>query len=286
MSTRRVALVTGASSGIGLRTAVKLGRTGLRVYAGMRDLSRQGALREAARQAGVEIEPILLDVRDEAAVNDVVARIERDARRLDVVVNNAGVLWSGFAEDMSSDELRAQFETNFFGVTHVCRAVIPGMRSRWYGRIVNVSSVGGRVASPMFSAYDASKFAVEGYSEALRHELRTAGVFVSLIEPGMVPTHLVRRGWHRADASTRVEGRNHVATERLERLFRIGAGVAHQTVDPDRVATVITRAATARTPRLRYVVGADARATLFLAAAAPRAWELWSAWLARPGKAR
>ncbi len=282
MSPRRVALVTGASSGIGLRAAVALARDGVRVFAGMRDVSRAADLIDAATQARVTVEPVAIDVRDEAAVREVVARLERDAGRLDVVVNSAGVLWSGFAEDTSADELREQFETNFFGVANVCRAVIPGMRSRWYGRILNVSSLGGRVASPMFSGYDASKFAVEGYSEALRHELRAAGVFVSLIEPGMVPTRMVRHAWRRSDASADPQGANAVATARLERLFQVGAGWSHQTTSADAVARVIARAASARTPRLRYVVGLDAYATLWLSRAAPQAWELWNAWLARP----
>lgn len=283
MSPRRIALVTGASSGIGLHAAVALAASGMRVFAGMRDVSRAADLNDAAHQARLTVEPVAIDVRDEAAVQEVVARIERDAGRLDVVVNSAGVLWSGFAEDTTSDELREQFETNFFGVAHVCRAVIPGMRSRWYGRIVNVSSLGGRVASPMFSAYDASKFAVEGYSESLRHELVASGVYVSLVEPGMVPTRMVRHAWRRTAASADPHGPNASATARLERLFQAGAGLSHQTSSPDAVAQVICRAAGARVPRLRYVVGLDAHATLWMSRAAPRMWELWNAWLARPG---
>lgn len=278
---KRVAVVTGASSGFGLLTAVELARRGFRVFATMRDLDRAGALRKALAAAETRAELVRLDVLDPASIAAAVAEVEGQAGRIDVLVNNAGIMVTGFAEDVTEQELRDQFETNFFGTVRVTKAVVAGMRERYYGRIINVSSLGGRLANPMFSAYHSSKFALEGYSEALRHELRPYGVFVTLVEPGLFPTGLFANNWQVAGRSGDPASPHFGASQRLVAAFRAGIGFA-SLADPSRVARTIATAAEAPRPKLRYVVGIDALLTVALAKAAPRWWEWYMAALACP----
>src|SRR5258708_5663628 len=168
-----VVLVTGASSGIGAIAAAFLAERGYRVYAGARS---------AVTAAGVE--PIALDVSDDASVTRAIEAILAKEGRLDILVNNAGFGIAGAIEDTSIDEARAQFDVNFFGVLRMCRAVLPAMRPRKAGYIVNIGSIGGLIAIPFQGFYSASKFALEGFSEALRLEVRPFGIHVVLIEPG------------------------------------------------------------------------------------------------------
>ncbi|MPY89096.1 MAG: SDR family oxidoreductase [Luteitalea sp.] len=267
-----VALVTGASSGFGLLISVELARRGLRVYASMRDLGRADRLRAAADQAGVRLELVELDVTRADSIERAAAEVKGAAGRIDVLVNNAGYGIGGAVEDLSMAELREQFETNFFGLVALTKVVLPGMRERRRGRIVNLSSIGGRIATPGLAAYNASKFAVEGFSEALRHELRPFQVFVSLVEPGMFRTDIF-------DRNRRLAARAHdpgspwfEATRRLEKV--VDRRVEKSTADPRRVAMVVAAIAKDPRPRLRYLVGRDARAQSLLARLLPaRLWE-------------
>lgn len=277
--TRRTALITGCSSGFGLLAAVELARRGLRVFASMRDLGRSARLESALAAAGVSAEMIALDVLDPRSVEAAVAQVTGAADRVDVLVNNAGLMISGFVEDLDEQAFRRQLETNFFGALRVIKAVIPGMRERCYGRIINVSSLGGRLATPMFGAYNASKFALEGLSEALRHELRPYNVFVSLIEPGLFPTGLFDGNWQQVDAP---DSPNAAASQAIEDAMRVSVDIASWIADPAKVARAIARAATAPRPRLRYMVGLDARLQYHASRLAPRAWEEWMALLACP----
>jgi len=182
----KIALVTGSSSGIGLLTTVELARAGFRVVASMRDPGRRQRLDGAGAAAGVtsRIDVRRLDITEFDRIPEFVAQLDRDCGRLDVLVNNAGFAVAGFAEDLLLEELRQQFETNFFGQVAVTRAVLPIMRRQRAGHIILVSSIGGRVSAPVIGAYDASKFALEGWSESLRIETRSLGVRVVLVEPG------------------------------------------------------------------------------------------------------
>src|SRR5437868_7748992 len=168
-----VALITGASSGIGAACAAFLVQQGHRVY---------GGSRSAVSTAGVE--PITLDVSDDASVASAMETILAKDGRLDILVNNAGFGIAGAIEDTSIDEARAQFDVNFFGVLRMCRAVLPRMRQQKGGYIVNIGSIGGLIAIPFQGFYSASTFALEGFSEALRLEVRPFGIHVVLIEPG------------------------------------------------------------------------------------------------------
>ncbi|WJQ01815.1 SDR family oxidoreductase [Geobacillus stearothermophilus] len=191
-----VAFVTGASSGFGLLTSVVLAGEGYRVLASMRNLNNKGRLEAAAKEAGVtdRIEIIQLDVTDFSAVETVIQDVIRRYGRIDLLVNNAGYAAGGFTEELAVEEWRRQFETNFFGLVAVTKAVLPSMREHRSGKIVNISSISGRIGFPSMGPYVASKFAVEGFSESLRLEMLPYGVHVVLIEPGSYKTDIWSKG--------------------------------------------------------------------------------------------
>ncbi|MEO8724622.1 MAG: SDR family NAD(P)-dependent oxidoreductase, partial [Acidobacteriaceae bacterium] len=181
-----VAIVTGSSSGLGLLSAVALAQAGYTVAATMRDTLRSDRLMQAAAQAGVAERVALrqCDVTVPQQVDAMVSGVVREFGTIDLLLNNAGFAQAGFAEDLSLDELRSQFETNFFGQVSVTQAVLPVMRKQRSGKILMMSSASGLRAVPMLGAYAASKWALEGWSEALRMECLPLGIHVSLIEPG------------------------------------------------------------------------------------------------------
>ncbi|MSP17216.1 MAG: SDR family oxidoreductase [Myxococcales bacterium] len=272
MSDRQVALVTGASSGFGLLTSVELARRGLRVFASMRDLGRRERLDRAAAEAKVELEFVALEVTSVASVAAAVGEVTAKAGRIDVLVNNAGFGIGGFLEDLTLGEVREQFETNFFGALALTKAVVAGMRERRRGRIIQVSSIAGRVAIPGMSAYCASKFALEGLSEALRYELAPYGVQVVLVEPGTFRTDIFDRNRRMAARATDETSPYFAVTRRMEQM--VDKMVAKSTADPADVAEVIADAATVEHPRLRYLVGDDARRQAFLKSLLPASlWE-------------
>ena len=184
----KVALITGASSGIGFETALTLARNEFRTFATMRNLSKSRKIREIAKKERLPLTVIPLDVNDNASIRTAIQNILVEAKRIDVVINNAGYGLFGAVEDLSMDKIIDQFETNFFGVVRVVKSVLPIMRNQRSGTIINISSMVGRVAMPLNSVYVASKFALEGFSESIRHELSKFGINVILIEPGIVRT--------------------------------------------------------------------------------------------------
>lgn len=257
---RGVAIVTGCSSGFGLLTAVELARFGFRVYATMRDLAKQGPLEEATAGAGKSVATLRLDVTDDDSVDAAVAEVLEQERRIDVVVNNAGYGIGGFVEELAVAELAEQFETNFFGAVRVTKAVLPSMRERGSGRIIMVSSLNGRLAVPGLSAYCASKFALEGFAESLRCEALLDGIHVSVVEPGTYRTEIFSTNRRVAARSSGPASQHLRAETRLEQY--VMRRVERSTQDPVDVAKAIARIATSSHPRLRYVVGTDARAAL------------------------
>src|SRR5215469_4246857 len=194
--TQQIAVITGTSSGFGLLSGVELARHGFQVVATMRDLGRRDVLDRAAGEAGVtsSIDVRRLDVTDFAAMPGFVEGLLRDYGRIDVLVNNAGFAVAGFIEDLNLDEIRLQFETNFFGAVALTKAVLPAMRAQHSGHIIMVSSISGRHGSPVISSYSASKHAMEGWSESLRLEVASLGIKVVLIEPGSYQTDIWTRG--------------------------------------------------------------------------------------------
>jgi short-subunit dehydrogenase len=186
-----VALVTGTSSGMGMHTAVELASRGLRVVATMRDTGRSDRLREAAADAGVDLDIRALDVVDHAAAVRLVEEVVREHGSIDVLVNNAGQGSVGTAEQLSMAQIRAQLEVNYLAPVNLAKLVLPGMRERGYGHILTVTSVGGTVGQPFADAYCGAKFAVEGFMQSLSVVAERFGVHVGVIEPAAVASEFV-----------------------------------------------------------------------------------------------
>lgn len=252
---KKVAIVTGASSGFGLLTSLELARRGFHVIATLRNLAKRERLDRAIAECGNPIEVRRLDVTEFAGHEQFVADVVRDHGRIDVLINNAGFSMAGFAEDVSLDELREQFETNFFGAVSMTRAVLPQMRAQASGHIIQVTSIAGRMAHPGISSYSASKFALEGWSEALRLEMNPLGIRVVLVEPGSFETDIWEKNVKVAQRTLDKNSPNH------ERSLRFRDHVQQQVVKRDarEVARLIAAVASEPNPHLRYVVGRDAK---------------------------
>ena len=249
MTEQRVALVTGASSGIGATTAKHLAKAGFLVYAAARRTDRLEELRRA------RIRPLSMDVTDDDSMTAGVRQVLGDAGRIDALVNNAGYGSYGAVEDVPLDEARRQFDVNLFGMARLTQLVLPGMRERGSGRVVNVSSMGGRFAAPFGGWYHATKFAVEGFSDALRQELAPFGVQVVVIEPGGIRTEW---GGIAADSALQQSGEGAYGP-RVQRVVSALSGSERFGSQPSVVARAITRAVTAKRPRTRYAIGAGAK---------------------------
>jgi NAD(P)-dependent dehydrogenase (short-subunit alcohol dehydrogenase family) len=265
----KLALITGASSGIGLLSAITLARRSYRVVATMRDLNRRSLLEQAAKSAGVadRVEVRKIDISHFDSIPPVINEIVRDHARIDVLVNNAGFAFAGFAEDIRLPELRQQMDTNFFGHVAVAQAVLPVMRAQRSGHIIMVSSEGGRMGSPALSSYAASKFALEGWSETLRLETRALGIKVVLVEPGAFKTDI----W---DRNTRLN-QDLLAgkSPNQERARHVKEwAVTTPKADPQLVADLIARIADDPNPRLRYMIGRDAIVRWWLRNLLPWKW--------------
>jgi len=254
-----VVLVTGASSGIGKACAEWLFTRGCRVYGTSRQAPR--ALVEARTS---DLAPLLrmipLDVTSDDSVEAAVGIVLACEERIDAVVNNAGFGIAGAAELTTMDEAREQFETNFFGTVRICRAVLPVMRQQGSGRILNVSSIAGRIGIPFQAFYSASKFAIEGFTEALRMEVAPFGIQVVLIEPGDFRTGFTaaRRMARGAEGNPKGSPYTRDGSPYAERQARALAVMEHDETHgatPEAVARLVHRVITARSPGVRYAVG-------------------------------
>lgn len=258
-------LVTGASSGIGRATVEAFASAGWQVAATMR---RQEDGQDLAAHAGVRV--FSLDVTSTESVEAAVAAVHEAFGRLDAVVNNAGYGVDGVFESMDDDLIRRQFETNVFGLMRVTRAVLPHMRRRGSGTIVQVSSMGGRVTFPLYSVYHGTKWAVEGFSESLAFELRPFGIRVRLVEPGKIKTDFYARSRERSAPPAHGGYDDFVA--RCEAISLAGGEAAG--ASPAVVAETILRAVTDRGWRLRYPVAPPAPLLVRLRSILPEAWFL------------
>jgi len=184
----KVALVTGSSSGIGYETTLALARDGYQTFASMRDTSKAEELKKISEKENLPINVIELDVDNEESILSAIKKVMSEGNRIDVLVNNAGYGQFGCTEDVSIDDFRKQFETNFFSIVRIIQEVTPIMRKQGSGTIVNISSVAGRMGLPGSPAYISSKFALEGLGECLRYELGMFGIKTTLIEPGVIKT--------------------------------------------------------------------------------------------------
>ncbi len=256
MAKQKVALVTGASSGIGEAAAIALAEGGFRVYAAARRVERMRAL------AGHGVRPIALDVTDEASMSTCVADILAAEGRIDVLVNNAGYGSYGAVEDVPLDEARRQFDVNIFGLARMTQLVLPAMRKQRSGRIINISSMGGKMYTPFGGWYHATKHALEGLSDCLRLELKPFGIDVAIIEPGGIKTDW---GTIAADNLAKTSGQGpygRAARRAAKGLKRLYTG--RLLTSPEVIADAILDAATARRPKTRYAVGFMAKPSIAL----------------------
>jgi NAD(P)-dependent dehydrogenase (short-subunit alcohol dehydrogenase family) len=271
-------LITGCSTGIGRATADLLAREGHTVYATARRLESIEDLRQSGCQT------LALDVNDEASMSAAVAAVEQAEGAVGALVNNAGYSQSGAVESVPLESVRAQFETNVYGLVRMCQLVLPGMRRAGRGRIVNVSSMGGKLVFPGGGIYHATKHAVEAISDAMRYEVKGFGIQVVVIEPGLIKTNFAETvaGAMPGDDGPYADF-NKSVTEATTGAYegpmaRLGAG-------PEAVAKAIKRALTARKPRTRYPVTPSARLLLTQRWLLPdRAWDaVAGASFRRPG---
>ena len=258
MSTTKVALVTGASSGIGADAALRLKAAGYVVYGAARRVERMSALKDA----GVHV--LSLDVTSEDSIRTALTSIIEESGRIDVLVNNAGYGSYGSIEDVPMDEARAQIEVNVFGLARLTQLVLPYMRAQRSGTVINISSMGGKMVTPLGGWYHASKYAVEALSDALRIETKQFGINVVVVEPGSIRTE-----WGAIAARTLRETSSKGAYSAMadsvaKTLAASSEPNARMTSAPSVISKNIVKIANARRPRTRYRIGFGSAPTLFL----------------------
>ncbi len=253
---KKTALVTGATSGIGRASALRLKELGFTVYGAAR---RAGKLEELER---LGIKTAELDVTDEASMAACVDGILKTEGRIDVLVNNAGYGSYGAIEDVPMAEARRQFEVNVFGLARMTQLVLPGMRANGSGRIINISSMAGKIHTPFGGWYHAAKFAVEALSDCLRLELAPFGIDVAVVEPGAIKTDwsaIACRNLKKTSSAGAYAAKAEKVAAGLERYY-----AGRHVSQPERIARAVGKAAAARRPRTRYLIGHGAKPSVFL----------------------
>ena len=257
-------LITGATDGLGRAMAVFLAANGYRIFAGGRSAEKRASLERLAEERKLLIETLDMDVSDDASVSRGVGRVLDRAGQIDVLINNAGVAYVAVLEEIRLDDLRRQYETNVLGVLRVTQAVLPAMRERRRGRILNISSIAGRIALPLMGPYASSKHALEGLSDSLRLELAPFGVRVVLIEPGFIPTNMSNTALDLSAAyAAKAEKSPYAAIYRAFRETWKKSTTAARTT-PEDCARVILRAILDTPPKPRYTVTPNARVGVIL----------------------
>lgn len=248
----RVIFITGASSGLGLLTSVELARKGNQVIAAIRDLHRKVELVKLAQQHDVSdrMELVQLDVSDEEQVFRVIDEVLNKYQKIDVLINNAGVAVNGFVEELPLEKWRETFDTNFYGALACTKAVLPQMRERKSGYIINISSVAGRMGQPMWGPYVASKFALEGFSETLQQEVEEFGINVSIIEP----TPFKSKAEEKRQKNFFLY-ENSPYTEQANRINEQFKQIVQHSMETIEVVQVIEDVLSEEKPKLRYPVG-------------------------------
>lgn len=251
----KIAIVTGSSSGIGYATSLLLARNRFHTYATMRNIEKSADIQEIANKERLPLQVIQLDVNDDASIRNSIKRIERENERIDVLINNAGYGLVGAFEDLSVEEIKSQFETNFFGVIRLTQQVLPIMRKQKSGTIVNVSSGAGRIGFPGMSAYVSSKFALEGLSESMSYELEPFGIKVVIIEPGVIRTNFKKN----SVMSEKSLDNSSISpySSIIQKIDSSISSIIEHATPPEDVAKAILHAITSNNPELRYLVGND-----------------------------
>jgi short-subunit dehydrogenase len=248
-----VALITGCSSGIGYETALMLARNGFHTFATMRNTKKSDSLEEIIKKERLDLNIRELDINDDTSIENTINCIKREANRIDVLINNAGYGLVGFFEDLTLDEIRNQFETNFFGVLNITKKIIPIMRLQKSGTIINVSSGAGQVGFPGISAYVSTKFAIEGFSESLMYELFPYGIKVVIIEPGVIKTNFFRN----CIVSEHSMKKSSPYSRSLDKFQKNVELMQEHATSPIDVAKVIIQVLGNNEPKQRYIVGND-----------------------------
>lgn len=256
MMSKKVVLVTGASSGVGFNAAIELKEKGFIVYGAAR---RTEKLKELESMG---IRTIKLDVTNDESMTKCVEQIVKNEGRIDVLVNNAGYGSYGAIEDVTMEEARRQLEVNVFGLARMTQLVLPHMRKQHFGRIINISSVGGKVHTAFGGWYHATKFAVEGLSDCLRMEVKEFGIDVVLVEPGGIKTEWGIIAAENLKKSSSKGAYAKSALKSAESSIQMYNG--DRLTDPKVIANTITKAATVKKPKTRYLVGFAAKPILFL----------------------
>jgi len=252
-SNQKVAVVTGTSSGIGHETSLALARSGFLTYATMRNLNKSENIKSVATKENLPIHINQLDVTDDISIKNAVQAILSEVGRIDVLVNNAGYALNGAFEDLTMDEIKAQFETNLFGVIRTTQAILPIMRKQEFGIIVNMSSGAGRLGYPGGSVYVSTKFAVEGLSESMAYELEPFGIKVILVEPGVIRTNFANA----MVVAKKSQDPNSPYSQIMQKMATSFQHVIDCGSSADVVAKVVLKAVTSENPNLRYLAGKD-----------------------------
>ena len=251
--TDHVAVVTGSSSGIGFEIALMLARNGFQTYATMRNLAKSENIKSIASKENLPIYIEQLDVTDNKSVTNAIQAIVSKANGIDVLVNNAGYALTGAFEDLAIEEIKAQYETNLFGLIRTTQTVLPIMRKQKSGAIVNISSGAGRFGYPGGSAYVSTKFAVEGLSESMAYELEPFGIKVILIEPGVIKTNIAND----MVIAEKSQNPNSPYSQIMQKMSTSFEHMLENASSPDVVAKVVLKAVTSENPSLRYLAGKE-----------------------------
>ncbi|MDQ3868779.1 MAG: SDR family oxidoreductase [Thermoproteota archaeon] len=251
----KVAIITGSSSGIGHATALLLARNRFHTYATMRNIKNSGDILEIANRERLPLQVIQLDVNDDTSIKNSIEKVISERERIDVLVNNAGYGLVGAFEDLSIEEIKSQFETNFFGVILLTQQILPIMRKQKSGTIVNVSSGAGRIGFPGMSAYVSSKFALEGLSESMSYELEPFGIKIVIIEPGVIRTNFKKN----AIMSKKSLDDSYISpySSIMQKMDASITSIIEHATPPEEVAKAILHAVTSNNPELRFPVGND-----------------------------
>jgi short-subunit dehydrogenase len=252
---QKVAIVTGSSSGIGYATSLLLARNRFHTYATMHSIEKSADIQEIANKERLPLQVIQIDVNDDASIRNSIEKVGSENERIDVLVNNAGYGLVGAFEDLSVEEIKSQFETNFFGVIRLTQQVLPIMRKQKSGTIVNVSSGAGRIGFPGMSAYVSSKFALEGLSESMSYELEPFGIKVVIIEPGVIRTNFKKN----SVMSKKSLDNSSISpySSIIQKIDSSISSMVEHATPPEEVAKAILHAVISNNPKLRYLVGND-----------------------------
>ena len=252
---QKVAIVTGSSSGIGYATSLLLARNRFHTYATMRNIEKSADIQQIANKERLPLQVIQLDINDDASIRNSIEKVKSENERIDVLVNNAGYGLIGAFEDLSAEEIKSQFETNFFGVIRLTQQVLPIMRKQKSGTIVNVSSGAGCIGFPGMSAYVSSKFALEGLSESMSYELEPFGIRVVIIEPGVIRTNFKKN----SVMSKKSLDNSSISpySSIIQKMDASISSIIEHATPPEEVAKAILHAVISNNPELRYLVGND-----------------------------